>query len=243
MSSHRPFSMKRWRDSCQISSQNLLPYFMSSIWPCVITVFDNESIKTLFISRSIDLYNHYMNGMNVANQLRFYYNTQRSHKKIWFSLWHWLLNVTITNSYKIVNTIEKRPYADQKDSETHKAFLNDLITDLFEHSERLNAPKDSKPDIKSSGLTALVNKSPVWKHENIQKLDNEAKYCVICIQIECKDVRKRRVLKSLQELSNNSLVAKQRRRRDPKTVFECKLCDIRLCNNDYCFNEHLHVIL
>ena len=180
--------------------------------------------------------------MNVTNQLRCYYNTQRSHKQIWFSLWHWLLNITIINSYKIVNTIEKRSYANQKNSETYKAFLNDLITNLFEHSERLNA-FNSKSDIKSSDLVALINRSPIWEHENIQKLDKEIKYCVICIQVECKNVKKKRVLKPLQELFNNNLMAKQRRRRNSKTVYGCKLCDIRLCNNDYCFNEHLHVIM
>ena len=205
-------------------------------------VFGNEPIKTLFISRSIDFYNHYMNEVNVTNQLRCYYNTQRNHKKIWFSLWHWLLNVTIINNYKIVNTIEKRSYADQRNSETYKAFFNDLIIDFFEHSERLNAFRSSKSDIKSSDLVDLVNKASIWEHDNIQKLDNDSKYCVICIQIECKDVRRKRVMKSLQELSNNSLMRKQRRRRDSKTFFGCRLCDIRLCNNDYCFNEHLNVI-
>ena len=189
-------------------------------------VFDNESIKTLFISKFIDLYNHYMNEMNVTNQLRFYYNTQRNHKKIWFSLWHWLLNVTIINSYKIINTIEKRSYANQKDNEIHKTFLNDLITDFFEHSKRLNAFKNSKSNIKSNDLVVLINKSSIWKHENIQKFDNEIKYCVICIQIECKNVRKKRILKSLQKLFNNNLMIKQRRRRNSKTIFECKFCNI-----------------
>ena len=130
-------------------------------------VFDNESIKTLFISKFIDFYNHYMNEVNVTNQLRCYYNIQKSHKKIWFSLWHWLLNVTIINNYKIVNTIEKRSYANQKNNEIHKAFFNDFIIDFFEHSERLNAFKSSKSNIKSSDLVDLINKTFIWEHDNI----------------------------------------------------------------------------
>ena len=45
-------------------------------------VFDDMTIKKLFIFDFIDLYNHFMNDVNVANQLRCYYNTQRIYKKI-----------------------------------------------------------------------------------------------------------------------------------------------------------------
>ena len=45
-------------------------------------VFDDKSIKKLFISNLIDLYNHFMNEMNVTNQLRCYYDTQRVYFKI-----------------------------------------------------------------------------------------------------------------------------------------------------------------
>ena len=41
------------------------------------TVFGDQPVKKLPISRPIDLYNHYMNDVDVADQLRCYYNTQR----------------------------------------------------------------------------------------------------------------------------------------------------------------------
>ena len=44
-------------------------------------VFEDEIVKKLIISDFIDLYNHYMNDVDVANQLRCYYNIQRIHKK------------------------------------------------------------------------------------------------------------------------------------------------------------------
>ena len=45
-------------------------------------VFDDMTMKELIILDFIDLYNHFMNDVDVANQLRCYYNTQRIHKKI-----------------------------------------------------------------------------------------------------------------------------------------------------------------
>ena len=44
-------------------------------------VFENEVVKELVIFDFIDFYNHYMNDVDVANQLRCYYNIQRVHKK------------------------------------------------------------------------------------------------------------------------------------------------------------------
>ena len=204
-------------------------------------VFDNESIKTLSISKSIDLYNYYMNEMNVTNQLRNYYDIQEFCSKTWKSFWHFLLDTTITNSYKIINITEKRSYAKLKQNSAHKVFRNDFITDLFEHSERITESRDSRPDINIS-LVEIVYKALVWEHETIQKLDNKDKYCMMCSQTQCKQIRTRRVTKSLQKLSRNSLIRNQRRRRDSRTVYGCRLCDISLCNNERCFNEHLRVI-
>ena len=205
-------------------------------------MFDDVATKVLPIPKPIDLYNHYMNGVDVADQLRCYYNTQRVCNKTWKPLWHWLLDTTVTNSYKIANTTEERSYAELKKHNAHKQFRTDLVTGLFEHSERLTQPRGPKPGIRSSRLADLINRAPIWEHGTIQKLGNEPGYCVVCIRADCKAVRGKRVMKPLQELSGNSLVRKQRRRRGPRSVFGCKLCGIRLCNNDYCFNEHLRVI-
>ena len=205
-------------------------------------VFDNESIKTLSISKFIDFYNHYMNEVNVTNQLRSYYDTQTACNKTWKSIWHFLLNTTIVNCYKIVNTIEKRSYVELRNNEVHKVFKQNFIIDLFEHSERLIQFRSTKSDIKSDFLVEFVNNVSVLKHEMIQKLENKNKYCIVCSKTQCTVVRTRRVTKSLQKISDNSLIRNQRRRRVSRIVYECRLCDISLCNNERCFNEHLRVI-
>ena len=61
-------------------------------------VFGDRVVIILPIPDFIDLYNHCMNGVDKADQLRSYYFTQRIHRKGWKALWHFLLDVAITNS-------------------------------------------------------------------------------------------------------------------------------------------------
>lgn len=42
------------------------------------------------------------------------------------------------------------------------------------------------------------------------------------------------LLKSLQKLSNNNLVIENRRRRVSRDLYECKLCEMSLCDNKQC---------
>ena len=72
------------------------------------TIFGEMSTKQLDIPAFIDMYNHYMNGVDNADQLRCYYFTQRVHYKNWKPLWHFLLNITIVNYYKIHHYMPKR---------------------------------------------------------------------------------------------------------------------------------------
>ena len=43
--------------------------------------FDDLAVKKLSIPDFIDLYNHFMNDVNVTDQLRCYYDTQRVYLK------------------------------------------------------------------------------------------------------------------------------------------------------------------
>ena len=53
------------------------------------------------IPEFIDQYNLYMCGVDVANQLKSYYTTQRIHLKTWKPLFHFLFNTIIGNCYKL----------------------------------------------------------------------------------------------------------------------------------------------
>lgn len=62
-------------------------------------VFSDDIIKKLDIPTWVWYYNHYMGGVDITDQLRSYFNTQRAHRKTWKALFHFLLDVIITNSY------------------------------------------------------------------------------------------------------------------------------------------------
>jgi Transposase IS4 len=65
-------------------------------------VFGNEPYKWLYIPRVIDDYNHYMNSVDLANQLRKNFTVHRPFKRrIWRPLWYYILNIYAVNSYLI----------------------------------------------------------------------------------------------------------------------------------------------
>ena len=183
-----------------------------------------------------------MNDVDVADQLRCYYNIQRITYKTWKPLWHFLLDTTVTNSYKIANTTEQRPYAELRKHSAHKMFRLDLVTGLFEHSERLTDPRGAKPGPRITKLVQKVNQAAIREHGIIQQLSLIAKPCTPCVTAGRKAINQIRSRKPLQELSNNSRVSNERRRRAPRSRYGCMLCDIRTCNNNSCFQEHLGAI-
>ena len=63
----------------------------------------------------INLYNHNMNGVDLADQLGVYYSFQRKTLKWWRKVFFWLLEVTVVNSYitykqTVVNPKSHLPY-------------------------------------------------------------------------------------------------------------------------------------
>ena len=49
-------------------------------------LFRESHVKQLNIPEFINLYNHFINNVNVVDQLRSYYTTQRTYFKTWKSL-------------------------------------------------------------------------------------------------------------------------------------------------------------
>ena len=64
-------------------------------------IFGDDVTKWVEIPGFINAYNHYMNGVDVADQLWSYYNTQKTHRKNWKPLWHLLLDIGVVNAFII----------------------------------------------------------------------------------------------------------------------------------------------
>ena len=204
-------------------------------------VFGNEPVKELAIPEFIDLYNHFMNGVDVADQLRSYYTSQRVHLKTWKPLWHFLLDTTVCNCFKIASATPQRPYTELQSHDRHKTFNMELINGLYENSERLHAPACPRRSMKPNKLSLLVHKAPAFQHEKLLRLGDDPKACEACNSAGrvVVNVLKR---KPLTELSNTSITGGKRRNRVPRSIHGCALCKIHLCNTDRCWNEHIEAI-
>ena len=112
-------------------------------------VFGNRVVIILPIPDFINLYNHCINGVNKADQLRSYYFTQRIHRKGWKALWHFLLNIAITNSYKLYLHAPNHRDAHHD----HKHFRKALVTALLRSAERTYI----KPSFNTAPLIKAVN--------------------------------------------------------------------------------------
>lgn len=53
--------------------------------------FSSTAVKDLPILEFIDLSNHFVNGVDQADQSQSYYKTQRTYMKNWKALWYFLL--------------------------------------------------------------------------------------------------------------------------------------------------------
>ena len=200
--------------------------------------FGNLAVKELLIPDFIDFYNHFMNGVDVADQFRCYYDTQRVYLKTWKFLWHFLLDTTIVNSYKIINIIELRPYAELRKHGFHRLFRMKLIQELYDYSTRVASPPGGFKDYKKKKLARLVRCAFSEEHGIRVKLSEDKHYCVPC-SIDHRIAQKTTVRKPLQKLSLNNILADKRRQRSPKSSLSCRLCRMYICKSITCWKEHL----
>ena len=98
-------------------------------------VFGDCATMELAIPVVIDDYNGNMNGVDLANQLRSVYDTQRMAYRTWLPLFYWILDQSAINAYILAKT--KGTWKKDK----HLEFRRELYTKLLAYSDRLNPPK------------------------------------------------------------------------------------------------------
>ena len=96
--------------------------------------FRDQPTKILSIPLFIDYYNHYMRGVDQANQLRVAFTTHfRRNLKEFLSGIFWCLDLVVTNSYKLHLAINgsKTTKTGNRDTNQHRNFIKDLVNLLF----------------------------------------------------------------------------------------------------------------
>jgi hypothetical protein len=175
--------------------------------------FGSESRKDLPIPDFVDGYNHNMNHVDIADQLR---STNPGNRRIrrggWHALWNFLFYVTIVNCHAL------------SDYKSASRFRVDLQASLLERSQVLKKRKRSE-----AFPEAFLELEPSsHKLESGQQLQ----YCSVCNQTPGYQ-RNRPVLGVISP--NCRSTAAQKRK---KTTYGCGPCREPVCKDGNCFKLH-----
>ena len=178
-----------------------------------------EHTRRLPIPGAIDDYNHFMGGVDIADQLRASFTTQQRGVKPWRSLFYQLLDSAIINAFKLSEHHRKAQLGNAKDNvrSPHQAFREALVSELL---------KDPRPAnwsyiTKKLSLPSIRLTRPFSIHRQI--LGKRAT-CVYCRWSRA--TKKGRTIKVIAKSANI-----------PKTRTICSHCNINLCID--CF-RHFH---
>ena len=98
-------------------------------------VFGNMSRKALPIPQVINDYNNYMGGVDLADQLRGYYNCQLTARRTWFPLFFWLLDTVLVNSIILYRKVTNTKIASK---DFRIALVWDLIQEAIDNESSSN---------------------------------------------------------------------------------------------------------
>ena len=87
-------------------------------------------VRPLPIPQMVDDYNHFMNGVDIADQLRARFSTQLQSSRTWMPVFYYLLDTAIGNAY-ILSEHHRKSKGFKYVSGTHRAFREALIEELL----------------------------------------------------------------------------------------------------------------
>jgi Transposase IS4 len=169
-------------------------------------IFGDSPKKNLPIPIAIDAYNHYMGGVDLANQLRASFTTlQPQNLRYWKPLFYWLLDIALVNSYLLFKAIN----GDSRDHRDHRKFLEALVQALMAYG----ALKHSHVSRPSRAYCAYCwENRPNWKSRHLQP---------------------RAFGTNIINISEGS---RRPRIRGSKTQWGCDYCNVALCKVGDCWD-------
>ena len=176
-------------------------------------VFGDSPVKDLPIPTGINAYNHYMGSVDTANRYRADFTTLRpKNYRYWKPLFHWLLDIVLTNSYLLAKASRRSRIGESKGYYTYRRFLEALAKALMMYSE-----------------------SP--EHNQIYR--STRAYCVYCRKNqfiwEPKHEQQEHQRRSFGIDITNIGGGSGGRFRGSKTQWGCDQCDIPLCKIGDCW--------
>ena len=99
-------------------------------------IFENSVKKNLPILIAINVYNQYMSEVDIANQLQTAFTTLQSQNLCyWKSLFYWLLDIVLVNSYLLSRATSRAAVRKSKHHCDHQQFQENLAKILMTYSE------------------------------------------------------------------------------------------------------------
>jgi hypothetical protein len=179
-------------------------------------VFGDLLFMDLDIPAWVNDYNYHINSVDLANQFRQAYETQRVAYRIWIPLLHWILDQATINAYKLANIA--RTWLDSDHNSVHLEFRRALYSKLLSYSKLV------KPQLwKEPGL-----------HNWIQRPKRQS--CAMC----CAREKLRKELIAIQEAAGIEVYNDTTRKgplRPEKSWLGCDYCNVPLCKTSSCFKD------
>jgi len=176
----------------------------------------HEHTCLLPIPGAINDYNHYIGGVDIADQLRAGFSTQQRGVKPWRPLFYWLLDTTIINAFRLFEH-KRKAKLNRKDKvrSVHRAFREALVLELLK-DPLPKAPKQAYvtkntilPSIRLTRLIAIH-----------QPIAGKRAHCMFC-----RWSRVTKKGKTMKVITKSAYLT--------KTSLVCSHCSINLCKE--CF--------
>ena len=202
------------RQEDRVKRQRKRPKITSTNAAQAYSCLEGQSKKWLRVPIPIDDYNHGMNGVDMASQIRGGFSVhQPLEVKWWRSILYCILDICANNAYLIWKTTQ-----DEKDHELHEWFIDALIEAMTNYD--MHAPASGNP-LKHS-----------WhREEKVGVCAWGRKHKGGCVQGDKKNASTRQVLR---EVSGNARPTT--RPRQIRTA--CKQCGVHLCIDRSCWRRY-----
>jgi len=162
--------------------------------------FGDQPFKRLKIPDFIDMYNHLMNGVDRADQIRTYYRTNRRNYRTWKPLWNYLFQTTICNAALI--------WMDQGHSTKRKGghlkFRTKLASQLMAYSSSSKHTSPADGFGVRTNLASYITISRDGCSGTHEMISQDAKECKACMA-QGRTAQASEKRKDLYKLSENSV--------------------------------------
>jgi hypothetical protein len=215
-----------------------VPAYIKNVW-------DGAPIKDLEVPVAIDEYNHHMNAVDLADQMRGSYDRETRQFRTWKPLFRFLLGTSLVNATKL--WIKGRPASKKKNQSFE--FRNEVALRLLAGTKA--APKGLRGvqrDASTTAPIAAISGSNTGQITCSGPSSMGWKDSQICTS--CQSSGRRILKRKFGDLSGSKLNSRQgsqssqgsqgsQKSRLKRTRYGCKTCMVAVCNDSICWQDHI----